>query len=226
MTTATDTATRRVRIIADTDPMDPREAYDNMGTMVTWHSRYKLGDEQPTDDAGEWLAQYAADLVDAEAVPAEHVRAIIDKHCVILPLYLRDHSGLAMSIGEFADPWDSGPVGFIVVDAKRARENWLRPDATWDTMLPTNDGPDITMREYAKRVLEAEVETYDTYLRGDIYGFIVEERNICPTCGAGDWDTVDSCWGFYGSDVDTNGMVGYLSDDDAALARAAKPEYR
>lgn len=46
----------------------------------------------------------------------------------ILPLYLYDHSGLAMSTGSFigralhAD-WDSGPVGFIYMDKDTAMEN-------------------------------------------------------------------------------------------------------
>lgn len=38
----------------------------------------------------------------------------------ILPLYLYDHSGLAMSTNDFGDRWDSGCVGFIYMDKNTA----------------------------------------------------------------------------------------------------------
>lgn len=38
----------------------------------------------------------------------------------ILPLYLYDHSGLAMSTSDFGDRWDSGCVGFIYMDKDTA----------------------------------------------------------------------------------------------------------
>jgi len=37
-----------------TEHHDPRD-WDNVGTMVCWHNRYKLGDEQPSLDPDEYL---------------------------------------------------------------------------------------------------------------------------------------------------------------------------
>ena len=45
-------------------------------------------------------------------------------------------------------------------------------------------------RELAQKCLEAEVEEYDTYLRGEVYGYIVQK----------DGTDLDSCWGMYGLD--------------------------
>ncbi len=42
----------KIRIVTDDSPSNPRED-DNLGTMVCWHGRYTLGDEQPSHDAAE-----------------------------------------------------------------------------------------------------------------------------------------------------------------------------
>ena len=39
----------------DDQPLNPREDYDNFGTMVCWHRRYSLGDEHKYDDPSEFL---------------------------------------------------------------------------------------------------------------------------------------------------------------------------
>ena len=38
---------------------------------------------------------------------------VISEKYITLPLYLMDHSGLAMQTTSFNDPWDSGQVGWI-----------------------------------------------------------------------------------------------------------------
>lgn len=52
----------------------------------------------------------------------------------------------------------------------------------------------------AKEILIGEVETYDQYLTGEVYGFIIEKCELCECCGNGEWEHVDSCWGFYGTE--------------------------
>ena len=51
-------------------------------------------------------------------------------------------------------------------------------------------------KEKVRKYLQAEVEGYDQYLTGDVYGFILE---------GGGQD--DSCWGFYGSNFIENGLL-------------------
>jgi len=100
---------------------------------------------------------------------------------VILPLYLYDHGGLTISTGAFSCPWDSGQVGYVYVSHEDIAKEYGKCNA-------------FTI-EKARKLLIAEVETYDAYLRGDIYGYVVKVK--CEKCG-GFEETEDSCWGYYG----------------------------
>lgn len=111
---------------------------------------------------------------------------------IILPLYLYDHSGITMRTSPFGCRWDSGQVGFILANKK--------------TILSEFGGKIVTkkLREKVSGILEGEVETYTQYIEGEIYGFqIVDEEG----------EIVDSCYGFYGTDFLTNGMLDYIDAD-------------
>lgn len=90
----------RADVFHDTDPESPRD-WCNLGTMVCWHSRYTLGDEQSTQDPETWMEEFQ------EAAEADETSYIT------LPLYLYDHSGLVLSTAPFSCPWDSGQIGWI-----------------------------------------------------------------------------------------------------------------
>lgn len=115
-----------------------------------------------------------------------------EKDFVILPLYLYDHSGITMSTSSFSCPWDSGQVGYIIATRERAAELGI----VWD-------------RNAIADILQAEVREYDQYLTGDIYGFNVEEKMPC-----GHWEDTDSCWGFYGTDWEANGLADAVGDPE------------
>jgi len=155
----------RIRVMADDQPESPRE-WDNLGTMVCWHGRYNLGD---VNGAREYESPEAA------------LKEIGD--AIILPLYLYDHSGITMNTTGFSCPWDSGQVGFIYVTLDKVRKEY-----GWKKITKKR-------REQIEKYLTGEVETYDTYLRGDVYGF-----NITRNDEDGEEVDIDSCWGFYGYD--------------------------
>lgn len=161
-----------IKIAEDYNPVNPRTEYDNVGKMVCWHRRYDLGDEQPTCSPDEYLHQMMwerEDRLHGKCIPdnikQEDLQAYIDKHFVVLPLYLYDHSGLSMSTGSFGCSWDSGQVGFIYVESESKEYDDLEAG------------------------LKGEVETYNQYLEGDVWGYIIE---------ASDGETLGSCSGFYG----------------------------
>lgn len=163
--------TEKVRIVRDSDPRNPREDDDGlMGTMTCFHGRYKLGDKHDWDNPKDF--QESDELKNAIAS---------------LPLYLLDHSGLAISTTEFSCPWDSGQVGMIYVTAARFKELRCR-DFTPD------DLPELLAE------LRAGVETYDQYLKGDVYGVQILE----------DGEVTDSCYGFYGRDWAKNGVLEHV----------------
>jgi hypothetical protein len=179
---------RTLEIHADDDPESPRE-WDNNGIMYCWHSRMKLGDDN----------QFATPD-DFQAWCDENPDEIILR----LPLYLYEHSGVTMRAFPFSDQWDSGQVGWIV--------------ATRSQLAAGGHDVDSLDIKQVERWLRGEVETYDQYLTGDVYGFIIRPP-ACACCGAKSDDTEDSCWGFFGSDIEENGIMDHLSNADAEAVR-------
>ena len=143
--------------------------WDNLGTMICFHKRYELGDK--TD--------YRTEDYDSW----EELKEGIIKNegeVVILPLYLYDHSGITISTSSFDCRWDSGQVGFIFVSKYKIKK----------------EGIDETkVEEY----LKGEVETYDQYLTGDVWGYNVYEITTC-SLGHEHKETIESCYGIYGHD--------------------------
>ena len=126
-----------------------------------------------------------------ESTPRDWQEKILNKNYIILDLYLYDHSGITMSTKAFSCPWDSGRVGWIY--AKRGFEGMS------DEQIRGN--------------LLSEVHVYDQYLRSEVYGFVIEEKEECPCCGHIEWNHVDSCCGFYGDDLKENGMLEYIPSE-------------
>lgn len=60
------------------------------------------------------------------------------------------------------------------------------------------EGPIEVMTNRAEEMLKNEVATYDDYLCGNVYGFVLEKKEVCECCGNVTYDSIDSCWGFYG----------------------------
>jgi hypothetical protein len=126
-------------------------------------------------------------------------KAIIKEEnpAVILPLYMYDHSGISISTSPFSCRWDSGQIGFILVSKKKALEEFGGKKVT------------IKLQQKLEAILEAEVETYTQYVEGEVYGFqIVDEEG----------DHIDSCYGFYGRDFATNGMLDYIDHNLLGVA--------
>lgn len=176
-----------IRIVSEDNPESPRE-WDNTGKMYCWHGRYNLGDKHdyrtPDDMLLALIQDVHPDFPD-ELLGTEHAHAIIDKHYRIKPLYLYDHSGIAISTTPFSCRWDSGQVGYIVAALKDEDAK------SWDDKIVTWNGRTITFGQRIDEILDAEVETYDAYLRGDVAGYIIE-RECCD-----DGEEYDSCWGYY-----------------------------
>lgn len=164
-----------IKIFPDENGDNPR-SWDNIGTMVCFHNRYNLGDNHFYDhnDYDNWSEMRNAIIKNENAA-------------VILPLYLYDHSGITMNTTGFSCPWDSGQVGFIFVSKKKVREE-LRLKRITANVIDKVTG-----------ILTAEVETYDQYLRGDVYGYQVFKVKKCEE-GHEHEEELDACWGYYGQD--------------------------
>lgn len=191
-----------LQILKDDNPINPRKDCDWLGTIVHWSSRYNIGDEQiddinfhlceliyPDDDAYLKLDGIAdANLIEPysnEMLTLLRER-IERKGYVILPIYMYDHSGITIKTTPFSCRWDSGLIAFIYVNIEQLNEaghNWQR----------------ITKkrRKKVEDWLRSEVYVYDMYLTGEVYGYrLLGDKG----------EEIDSCWGFYGSDWQVNGI--------------------
>lgn len=172
-----------LRIEHDNDPMSPRD-YDNLGIMHCWHSEYNLGDKQHKRGTSEEfiieLGGFEENYDWTEKEYKIHKEAAEKKAFVeniILPLYLYDHSGITISTGRFACPWDSGQIGWIIVSIERIKKEY-----GWNILTKKR-------REQIERYLRDEVETYDQYLIGDVWGYVIQNEDS--------GEEYDSCWGFF-----------------------------
>ena len=134
-----------INIVYDTDSESPRD-WDNLGTIYAPHRNYNFSDKESYNAAED-----------------ENFKG------VILPLYMIDHSGIALSISPFGCPWDSGQVGIIYCSEEVMKKESL------------------SSREQTIKCLTSEVETYSDYVQGNVYGYQIEGE-LCD----------DSCYGFMG----------------------------
>ncbi|MAG25930.1 hypothetical protein CMI47_10165 [Candidatus Pacearchaeota archaeon] len=179
-----------IKCYRDDDPMNPRTEWDNLGTMVCWHRNYHLGDEPYHRNTGEYSPRHLfEDLANQtlEKLGEEReldddsdadLRAIFEEAFVILPLYLYDHSGITMNTGGFHCPWDSGQVGYIYANI----------DKMIDELGIKETDPE-KIKERIADALVSEVKTYDDYLTGAVYSYVVEDD---------EGNHLDSCGGYFG----------------------------
>jgi len=159
-----------ITIENDDDSNSPRED-DNLGTMLCRHKSYNLGDVEeskkiPWGDFESWK--------DAE-------NYIYKKYdvAILLPVFMYDHSGLAFNTTGFSCGWDSGQVGFILIEKSKVRKEYS----------VKRIGKKLL--DQVKGYLKQEVKTYSQWHEGDVYGYTITDKN---------GDEVESCWGFYGYD--------------------------
>lgn len=195
----------------------PRD-WDNLCTMICWHRRYDLGDKHDFDGIEDFFQSLCEEVLgkgydETDDLYWQDMFKMLDESNLILikPINMYDHSGITVSTSNgypYNDRWDASCVGFIYVTKERVfkecggitEENW---------------------KERADKYLEGEMETYDQYCRGEVYGFrlikTVVKQETCPHCGEviREYEVEteeDSCWGFYGDCLEDNGMLSNLSD--------------
>lgn len=223
----------RVRIIHDDSPESPRE-WGNVGTFVGFeHRSYNIGDRRPTQgeitalEYGGWAGlvrhlerQYGATRV--------------------LPVGMLDHSGVTYYVGggahwSDAHGWDSGTCGYIFDTAEGRERTGAEPgEHEGEINVGYLRGKVRGMVDNIMAALTSEIETYAQWASGDVYGVIVERRTLCELCAATDdvpddcpHCTIedDACFGYYGLDVDANGMADGLDADAIEALRAEADAY-
>lgn len=158
-----------LKLEQDINPLNPREEWENMGTMALFHKRYTLGDKGHglcTSDFEGWEAMEDHLYRNCGAV-------------VVLQVFMYDHSGITIRTSPFSCPWDSGQIGFIYVTREKALATFNRKRITQKLIGKLTDA------------LVSEVKTYDQYLTGDVWSYVIEDDK---------GEHIDSCGGFFGHD--------------------------
>lgn len=168
-----------------------------------------LTDDDP-DSPADWdnLGEIAYSsnhyTLGTERVSQERLHEIGEKiergEYIGLPVYAYVHGGATISTGAFSCPWDSGQSGFVYCTREKALAEW-------------GNTPDYEAN--ALRILQGEVETFDQYLRGDVYGYTITDAH---------GDIVDSCWGFYGiecAEEEAQAALKYWATKQGELFEAA-----
>jgi hypothetical protein len=123
----------------------------------------------------------------------EYLETVSSEGGYFYPLYVYVHSGVSISMSygyPYNDLWDSGQVGFVVLEKEDLIKNYS-PNLCKDIGIHSEE-------EYAKHITKAEIDEYEMYLSGDVWCLVVKE--ICEHCG--EEHTIDTICGIYGNYVE------------------------
>ncbi|BBW98899.1 hypothetical protein [Geobacillus subterraneus] len=139
--------------------------------------------EQALEKEKEWYRneEWVQDAKDEELL------AVIARHAFVLPVYLYDHSGLALSMSRFSCQWDSGQVGWMYV----THEEILREYGDFHSGV----------LQLVKSILQEELKRYEDFINGNVFLFYVENKETKQTAAIGN---------VYEQDLET---IPYLSSD-------------
>lgn len=164
----------------------PRE-WDNSTKLILFHRKYNLGDTDHGFDCNDYDGW-------------DEMEKAIREECdvqAIKPVYMHEHGGVTINTTGFSCGWDSGQIGFVILDGNE-RCDWEMLD-----------------QEQKDKVLVHEVEVYDAYLKGEVYTVEIIKRSSLFMHGVrywSDWVSQDSCGGFYGEDHNENGVCDFLME--------------
>lgn len=163
---------------------DTPRSWDNLGTMAIFHKKYDFGDKVDFKHAD----------FDSWEQMEKYIRQNL-KAAIIIPIYMYNHSGITIRTYPFTCVWDSGQVGFIYVEKDKIRKKYKVKRISQ------------TVIEKVEKILENEVNIMDKYITGDIYGFQLIKKTETEDV------IIESCTGFYGEDIQSNGMLAYINSD-------------
>lgn len=159
-----------VKIYQDENMDSPQDWGDDALFLVANHRNFCVREKDITDEV---ISEIFMPEEDAETnLYAERAKELKKQYHVFgLEAYI--HSGVVLALsreGNFVDrQWDVSQLGAVFVKKTEART-----------------------RASAKKMAQGLIETWNQYLSGDVYGFMIEDA---------EGNHLESCWGFYGMDA-------------------------
>lgn len=149
----------------------------------------------------------------------------------IFPIDAYIHSGVHLSLANNTDypdrRWDVSTSGYVLVKKDEIQ------DDEWRNKCHKGKSEE----EISRHLAEGLIETWNQYLSGDIYGFqilkpiktyTITEESLDKIVADSfinkarlleiaeekiEYEEIDSCWGFYGDDIKTNGILEHIQDE-------------
>ncbi len=174
----------------------PRE-WDNLTKCIFFGNYKHIGDKHDFDFNTEFDSRQ--DFIDrGEDIIKENFDAVLVK-----AVHLYEHSGTSISTNysyPYTCRWDSGTIGFVIITKAD-----LRNEYGWK--LITQKRLDSVM-DNLNSVMDSEIDTLSDYVGGEVYEFSIEDEQ---------GNQEDSCGGFYGYNLKTNGILDHLSKEDTEM---------
>lgn len=174
---------RTIILTVDSDASDPRDD-DNLATLAFEHGRYKVGDAGGTAKLidlvraspyykAAWEDEYSRHY---KGEMPQALIAILPKCKDIVAMKVRgyDHGGLTISVSgsyPFNDQFDSGMLGFAFIEKAVMLE-------VFPELFDKRKGMTKKVTDRAVAIITAEVETYNQYLTGDVWGWTVDDESV------------------------------------------------
>lgn len=158
---------------------DPEPQYDHDSYAIITHAkgaRYTLGLVPKTAEEDAQIAKW-----------------VRDGQAIGVPVWAYVHSGSTVRAAfsnPFGCPWDSGRSGWVYVKTEDALKEHGRKN-----MSPK-------LKQAIEQYLINEVETFNQYLNGEVYGVSLYDGD----------ELIDSCWGIYGmeyAEQEAQAMIKY-----------------
>lgn len=134
---------------------NPRD-WDNLSKMVCSHRKYNIGDKHDINfqNFNSW-SEVMENLV------LEHDAK------VILPVYMYEHSDIALSHTPFSCRFDSGQIGFIYATSEQIKKEY--------------GSLSKEVLNKVEEILIAELNIYSYYVSGEVYYIQLFEKD-CEDC--------------------------------------------
>lgn len=147
--------------------------------LDVFHDDEPASSPRENSNIGKMIFFHRDGYGDSHNLSVEDCKALTKrKDVVFLNVYAYIHGGIAISTsrtGQFADYFDSGQLGIIYMTAETYRKEF---------------GKKLLNRKKALARLQSEVDEYNDYLTGNVWGYVVTDTETD--------DELDSCWGFIG----------------------------
>lgn len=219
----------RIRILHDNSPENPFEEWDGLPSLLYDSGRDGSGDFSK-GEIDKYLCNYLnfnqiirhqkkiIDLINSEYlyIDVKNAENAAEKYDII-------YTELEEFIYESIDNKVKFCEAFKILHYSGTARGYSQGDWADVFILPTPSFYSLTgidPKKHKKEDLKSTFDLFENWAFGDVYGFIVEEKKEFiktyqdgSTESGHDWEFIDSCFGFYGSDWEENGMIEAIQSE-------------